>query len=470
MAEWTLNESGTIDGVKLTVKVATSDVASVSVVPIDIETVTLSGTARIISKAKFTVYKPAEPYKFPEPIHKGHVLRTKPLRAVRQFKAQTSLPIVVIPQGPMVANTEGQFFRNNADKFQGTLRIFNKAPPTGHTYVTLASAKAEYRLVGDEEYKGVESLTLGDVKFPASIGPTQTLDVPFEAIVRRNSEQAKLMQNCWGYAMMGIHHPVRIRLTFKDIEGEEIVFVQEYVYSPRGVSVQDSTDLLFLHMDNEVDGSRSVVRITKSEGDNVVNVNGTNFTALALNKIVHKAEQDGTTEADLGIGRDAGPYKWQAWALVDLSCRRVYGFKVMLVPGSTRDKKNSAALGYAPCPIYGDDDMEEKPIRYAEEHSQLPEIEPASVIEVVEDDTVDDVITPAAAAVQAMVAPVVSIATAASSSVSAAITEVSKATSSLDSAVFSASMSTLDKRLESLDINVARMATALEKLVDILSH
>ena len=144
----------------------------------------------------------------------------------------------------------------------------------------------------------------------------------------------------------------------------------------------------------------------------------------------------------------------------------------MVVPGSTRDKKNSAALGYAPCPIYGEDDMEERPIRYAEEHVQFPELEPAPVIKVVEDDTVDDVkvIAPAVAAVQAVVAPVVSIATAASSSVSAAITEVSKATSSLDTAVFSASIGSLDKRLESLDVNVARMATALEKLVDILSH
>ncbi|KAG0052826.1 hypothetical protein BGZ83_002088 [Gryganskiella cystojenkinii] len=471
MAEWTLSADGDINGVKLTCKVATSEKASVSIAPIDVETAALSGEVQVISKAKFSVYAPAELYKFPETIHKGHVLRDTPLRAAREFKAQTKLPLVVIPSGPMVANTEGRFVRNNADKFQGRLGVFNKALPVSQTYVTLASAKAEYRFVGEEHYQEVESLTLGDIKFPYSIAPTQTVEIPFEAIVKREKEQAELMQNCWQYAMIAIHRPVRVRLTFKDIEGEEMVYVQEYVYNPRGLAKKDPTDLLFLHLDDEIDGSRTAIKVKKADGEYIVNINGNSITAEGLNKIVYRAEQSGETEVDMKFGRDCGSYKWDAWALVDLSCRRVYGFKVLMVPGPTRTKKNTATLGYAACPLYGGDDLEERPIQYAEEKIQFPEeIENSEEIKVVVDDTVDDEKIVVPEAVQAVAVPVVSIATAATSSVAAAINEVSKATSSLDTAVFSASMSTLEKRLESLDVNVSRMATALEKLVDILSH
>ncbi|KAI8605756.1 hypothetical protein EDD21DRAFT_299094 [Dissophora ornata] len=470
MAEWTLNDAGVINGVKLSSKVATSDVATVKVVPIDIDTVSLTGEVQTLSQSRFKIYKSSEPYIFPENRHVGHILRSTPLRERREFKARTRLPLVVIPQGNMQANTQGKFVRNNADKFQGTLRIFNKAPPNSQTYVTLASCKAEYRLVGDKEYKAAESQDLGDIKFPASIAPTQSLDIPFEVIVRRNAAQAALMQNCWYWAMVALHHPMRIRLTFKDIEGEECVFVQEYIHNPSGrIAAKNDKDILFLHVDDVLDSTRSVVRVTEDDADStcVVNVNGTRLSVEDLNKVVYKAEQTGVTEVDLSCGRDNGSHKWDAWALVDLSCRRVYGFKVLVTEGSSRDKKTTAALGYAACPMYGDGDLEERPIQYAEEKAVFPELEPEDPLDVVVDDDVDD--EKVVISVQAA-EPVISIATAASSSVTAAISEVSKATSSLDTAVFSSSVATLEKRLESLDTNVARMATALEKLVEILSH
>ncbi|KAI7819137.1 hypothetical protein BC939DRAFT_400693 [Gamsiella multidivaricata] len=469
MVEWTLNDDGVIHGVKLSAKVATSDTATVKVVPIDITTVSLMGEVQTLSKATFKLYKPAEPYKLPESRHVGHILRPTPLREVREFKAESRLPLVVIPQGRMLANSRGNYVRNNADKFQGTLRIFNKAPPSSQTYVTLASCKAEYRFVGEKEYKDVESLTLDDVKFPVAIAPTQSADIPFEAIVRRNAEQAALMQNCWDWAMVALHHPVRIRITFKDIDGEECVFVQEYIHRPRkNMTTKNEKDLLFLHIDDILDGTRSVARVTKEEEDSdyVVSINDSRLGVEDLNKIVYKAELSGETEVNLGIGRETDSHKWDVWALIDLSCRRVYGFKVLVMEGSGRSKKTTASLGYAPCPIYGGTDLEEKSIQYAVEKADFPELELQEPLDVIEDDDFDDkkVVVNGQAAES-----VVAIATAASSSVTAALSEVSKATSSLDTTVFSSSMASLEKRLESLDTNVARMATALEKLVEILS-
>ncbi|KAG0004505.1 hypothetical protein BGZ80_008077 [Entomortierella chlamydospora] len=474
MAEWTRDDAGDINGVKLSCKVSTSETATVKVVPLDIKTVSPSGEVQTLSKSKFKLYKPAESYKLPENHHVGHILRSTALREVREFKTKTKLPLVVAPQGKMKANTEGQFVRNNADKFQGTLRIFNKSPPNSQTYVTLASCKAEYRLVGESEYKEVETLNLGnDVKFPMSIAPTQSLDVPFEAIVPRGEAQAALKSNCWYWAMVALHNPIRIRLTFKDIEDEECVLVQEYIHQPskRMATKDEEKDLLFLHIDDSLDGTRSAVRITKANSDDhVINVNGNSLSVDDLNKIVYNAGKSGVTEVDLGYGRDNGTYKWNAWALVDLNCQRVYGFKVLLTVGSSRTKKTTAALGYASCPLYGEEEgeeLEERPIQYAVEEAIFPELEPEDPIDVVVDDDVDDekIVIPAKS-----IEPVVAVAAAASSSVTAAISEVSKATSSLDTAVFSSSMASLEKRLESLDTNVARMANALEKLVVILSQ
>lgn len=85
---------------------------------------------------------------------------------------------------------------------------------------------------------------------------------------------------------------------------------------------------------------------------------------------------------------------------------------------------------------------------------------------VCEDDVDDDKVVVTAQAAD----PIIAIATAASSFVTAAISEVSKATNSLDATVFLSSVATVEKRLESMGADLTRMATALEKLVYLLSH
>ncbi|KAF9982741.1 hypothetical protein BGZ75_005791 [Mortierella antarctica] len=470
MAEWTLDDAGVINGVVLSSKVATSDTATVMAVPIDINTVALSGEVQTLSKSTFRLYKPAEPYSFPEIRHAGHIARDTPLRARREFKARTKLPLVAIPQGELQANP-CPYIDGKDDQFEGTLRIFNKAPPSSETYVTLVSCTAHYRLVGDKDYKEVRSLKLGDIKFPVSIAPTQSVEIPFETHILRNATQAALEEVCRHWAMITLHRPVRIRLTFKDIDDQECVFLEEYVHDPTSVvEAKAEDDILFLQIHDVFDANRSVMRIKKGdeESDAVVIIkNGPKFSVEDLNILVYKAEQSGVTEVHIGE-RIHDRYKWEAWALVDLSCRRVYGFKALLMQGSMRAKKTTAALGYAPCPIYGEGNLEERPIRYADEKSVFPELEPEEVIHVVSDDDVDDDKVVVATAQAAN--PIIAIATAASSSVTAAISEVSKATNSLDAAVFSSGVATLEKRLETLGADVTRMATALEKLVDLLSH
>ncbi|CAO3571724.1 unnamed protein product [Mortierella alpina] len=469
MAEWTLDDAGVINGVILTSKVATSDTATAKVVPIDITTVSVSGEVKTLSRSTFRLYKPAGPYIFPAIRHVGYIARDSPLRERREFKARMNLPLVAIPQGTLQANAS-PYMHGEDDQFEGTLCIFNKALPSSENYVTLVSCTAQYRLVGDNEYRDVRSLSLGDTKFPLSIAPTQSVMIPFETHILRSATEAALGEVCRYWAMITLHRPIRIRLTFKDIDDQAYVFLQEYVHDPTDhLQAKAPDDILFLQIHDVYSAERTVLRITYGEkgSDAVVGIRGgPQFSVQDLNRIVYEAERTGVTEVHVGERID-DRFKWEVWALVDLSCRRVYGLKALLMQGSWRPRKTTAVLGYAPCPNYGEGDLEERPIRYAEEKSVFPELEPEEPLNVVMDDDVDDdkVVVPAQTA-----DPIIAIATAASSSVTAAISEVSKASNSLDAAVFSSGVATLEKRLETLGADVTRMATALEKLVDLLSH
>jgi hypothetical protein len=76
--------------------------------------------------------------------------------------------------------------------------------------------------------------------------------------------------------------------------------------------------------------------------------------------------------------------------LVDLLCKRVYAFKVLLKQGHLASKHTTACFGYAPCPEYGDVIDEPPATQYAVENVKLPELELPLIQDVVQDDSVDD--------------------------------------------------------------------------------
>lgn len=107
--------------------------------------------------------------------------------------------------------------------------------------------------------------------------------------------------------------------------------------------------------------------------------------------VVYQALKTGETEIRLCSRQQVnGKYEWAAWALVDISCRRIYAFKILIQQGTLIKTKTACCLGYVLCPSYGNFVDESRPICYATEKVELPVLEPIPVVSYATDDTLDD--------------------------------------------------------------------------------
>ncbi|KAF8952009.1 hypothetical protein BGZ46_003698, partial [Entomortierella lignicola] len=409
MAEWVLDQdTQQITGIKLTVKVTNSKTPTVCIVPLDPKALKMpSGkSVEYVSKANTEIFLPDKAYEFPETIFRGPHLSETRLREPRSFKTKTSssnLPIVLIPAWEMVANNNTMTANPDVDRFVGTWRGLNKSHLSNQNQVVLLSAKAEYRLLGEEEYKPVKYFGLRNAKFPLSIPPMETVDIPFEFTVDKPEHVVKRRNVAINFAHLTIHRPLRARITFTDVEGETVSLIQEYVHSVKGVVQRKENDIGYFYID-DVDLSQRTICTFKMPEDpkkHVVDIRAgfmmtSRISELDLRKIVYNAEKTGVTQVDMKIGCNDLGLDYTCWALVDLSCRRVYGFKAMMKHGSMTPIKYSGCLGYVPCPLYGGEGLETRPIQYANEENNVLVTDHYDDPLVVEDDTFDDdVPTPA---------------------------------------------------------------------------
>ena len=450
IAEWILSISGKITGVRLTAKSATSTNPYVRVCPIDLSTCTKSGDILTISEGGMRSYIPASPYILPETVRIGPEVSDSPARPVRtNFKTRTtpSLPIILktTSEPPLVANP--QFASTTSDYFEGAVSVFNNHAPGSLNPITIATVSASFRLVGEPEYQPVESCKLENAQVPVTIEPRQSWIVKFEVMVPRTEEDSKVNIRWWNRAFVARYRPIRIKLILEDIEGKQCSLVLEYVYKPYPFEKRKDSDLGFFFFDNPVTVERYYVDVAPSSEDKAVaRIKGTSVNVNKLEKAVYQALKTGKTEVDLEIGQDKyGEWEWNAWALIDLSCRRVYAFKILMKEGKQVPAKRLACLGYVLCPDYGDIINETRPISYATETVELPSLEPYPVQVTVLDDVLDDFKPP-----------------------------LPPKPTSPTSDVPSGSGSTgfvsaeLSSRLASIDSSLARIADALERLVVVM--
>ncbi|KAF9971886.1 hypothetical protein BGZ73_005054 [Actinomortierella ambigua] len=407
--EWVLDEeTQQISGIRMTVKVASSQTPTVCIVPLDPVSLSMPDKASVqyLSRCSGIIYKPDRPYEFPETIQLGPVIRPTRLREPRTFRTKVSssnIPILMTPAWEMVANNDFKLANTEEDRFRGTWRALNRSPLSSQKQVILLSVNFEYRLVGEPSYRPVKLFALRDgLKLPISIAPSQAVDIPWEFLVDKAEHCRGGSLLAINYAHLTIHQPLRLRVTFTDIEGEEVSFIQEYVHGVRGASLPEPEDLGFFFVDRIFQCQRTSVKITKSTSpeDYLLKISpglmpSVKVTEVDLHRIVAKAEKTGITEVETKLGVKNQGLDCTVWALVDLSCRRVYGFKVLLYHGTATPERISASMGYAPCPLYGGDELETRPIRYAEESKIVPTVDPYEEVVVIEDDEVDsDVMIP----------------------------------------------------------------------------
>ncbi|KAK7455250.1 hypothetical protein VKT23_011122 [Stygiomarasmius scandens] len=448
MAEWVISPQSHITGVRLTAKVATSPKPFIKVCPTSAASAHTSLPLPTSS---------LQPNVSPE-------LQSTPLRPLRSdFKTQTSsstkLPIIIKPVSdpPLAANP--QYSSSERDQFVGSISVFNKHPSGSTESISIASVKAFYRLVGKEgsSYAPVDSLEfIEETPLPLTIDPRQTHTIKFGVYVPRPEEDVKLGVRWWDRGFIARKRPLRLKVVLTDIEDEEASLVMEYICNHFEPEKAAENDLGFFYLDDTDLWRRNYVHIAKLDGSRgeVVKVGNTEFDVKGLQKVVYKAIKSGESEVDLEVGEqkdkgEPGAWEWKAWALVDLVCQRVYAFKVLITRG-LEGKKGYVCLGYVLCPDYGDVISEQKQIRYAEEKISFPDLAQNTTEEegVSWDDTVDDIVPEATP--PAVPVPVSTPTSAGSGTSQVVIPEE------------------VTQRLVSIDSNLARLATAVEQLVEIL--
>ena len=453
LAEWILSVSGKITGVRLTAKAATSPNPYVRVCPIDLSTCTKSGDILTLSEGGMRSYTPASTYTLPETIRYGPILNDKTSRLPRtNFKTRTTQSFRVIlktmSDPPLEANPN--VASTLVDYFQGKVSVFNNHAPGSLNPITIASVSAAYRMVGDAEYAPVESCKITDGSvLPLTIEPRQSYLFNFQVAVPRTDEDQKLEMRWWNRAFLARHRPLRVKLIFEDIEGEQCSLVLEYVNKPYSLEKKNENDLGFFFFDDPAAFERKYLHVQSSDREStVVSIGSNELDVKRLNKVVYQALKTGKTEVDLKIGqeRNDGEWDWAAWALVDVSCRRVYAFKIIVKEGKKVPEENRrfGCLGYVLCPSYGDVvSGKTRPISYATEVVKLPKMQHYVAPEYVQDDSVDDFKPP--------VPP----------KPSTPLGEVPPALLGTGGTI----PVELSNRLASIDANLARIADALERVV-----
>jgi hypothetical protein len=231
---------------------------------------------------------------------------------------------------------------------------------------------ASFRLVGEETYLSAKSFEFLDaVQLPITIDPRQSWSMRFRIFVPRSEQDTRLQVRWFNRAFIARKRPLRVKLLMKDIEGEECSLVIEHVFDHLfPLDKQKETDLAFFHFDDPELWSRNGVHVeTGAGGGQIVSFSGSTgdntIDVVRLQQVVYHAIKTGETEVDLKIGgeKEYGAWEWGVWALVDLSCLRVYAFKILLKQGHLASKKTMACLGYVLCPEYGDLIDEPRPIQ-----------------------------------------------------------------------------------------------------------
>lgn len=455
MAEWEISSSGIISGVRITVKSATSELPFVRICPIDI-TGQKSGEIIRISDGGLPSYKPDKPYTLPETIRIGPELTDKPLRAIRYFKTRTAPEFRVIlkslSEPPLVTNPK--FASQKIDYFEGGISVFNNFAVTSQNPISIATVSASYRLIGDESYSPVSKFEFVDgFNLPVTVDPRQTWSFKFLVSVPRSEEDEKLHVSWWNRAFVARHRPLRLKITLKDVEEQECSLVMEYIYTPFAFDTKQPNEVHRFYMDDyEMVQRHSVVVRRDDPTSSVIDVGTINLPVDRLKKVVYSAIKTGETEVELMnyANQNEKRFEWKAWALVDLSCRRVYAIKVIMTESPAIAKKRAGCLGYVLCPEYGDVLNETRPVQYAVEKATLPKLEPFPELKVISDDEVDDFVPEPPK-------PAVPDSTGAAASGSAVTAHL-------------VIPDVLNQRLVSIDNHLARVADALEQIVQVMNQ
>jgi hypothetical protein len=449
-AQWIV-ESQLVVGVRLEAKVATNDkpsIVDVRITPVPLAKVSTTVVQRggiVEKRVKLPHALPAIVCNVAAPLDLAAIVPRdarddfKTLDAISKRK-ELSLALAT----PLACNS--QYVRNGRDRFDFHLQVIN----TGKESFMFLKFKVEWKLLNGTEWFPVPADDLdwgryGTPPVPVTIGGMGSIDIS-GVVLAPFPDPADKDRRPWFYrSYLARHRPVRFRFTLCDAADNGVSRVFEYVQKISKLDGPRDSDTLFLTVDDADELDRCSAKIAiKDEGDTLAELDGSSFDIKAARKIVYQANKSGKSEIALdSFAKDKEQYTAHFWALVDRAAESIYAFKARIVHKKTGVAKD----GYAAVRFYGADDAETVDgVPAVEEAKQPPASQSGDLPFVYEDKGFDEL-------------------TDADITFAPPAPEPGAGGAAGGGGVVNVDLSSIESKLDALNANMLRIATALEALV-----
>lgn len=355
MAKWVILDQQVV-GIHIEAKALTSEVPTVKIISFVPFPLTF-GKIQTFSAGGLVEAKPEGKYTFPAPetMKVGPVINDQLVRPRRTFQSFGYPLLRIILKDTFEAN---HLSSRSHDNWTGTFSLINLMKGDNKEPIIIVNARCEWRYVGNPEWQEVDHF---DMERSFTCFPMENTDVPFRIDQKAPGKNVTL----FGRAYLTRKQPIRFRVTFEDVFGDYAAIVFEDVYKPQKLEAlnQNPEDAVDVFVDNIDTYERYKFGARALHNDSYHNYLSVDligdYNDIALRSLVYKAIQNQQTEVLLGEINDE-PQKGfhvnkKAWALIDLSCLRVYAVKVLIM--GVNDTSVAGHMGYLPIDLYGKTDV-----------------------------------------------------------------------------------------------------------------
>jgi len=314
---------------------------------------------KLLARPDCALKMPSHPYKLPDPQYTGFKFAENAFERAtpREFKTggELSMKVKVDRIHP------NERSRQDADIFDVELSVINLKETT----LSILDVKAEWKLKGDSDWQNVESFECmyGSSFACESLQPTKV----YLKIIVKDQDKENRGISMFDKSWIARIKPIRFKIMFEDVIGRKGFQIIEYVNPPPYVKDSSSSAKLNVSIDSPDSMMRENLSVSDGDlsNDKVFTVGSIEYDVTEVTRIVYKALKEQKYEYLLKTNT-SGDYKWEAYALIDAACQRLYGVKVI------SQNPYAAALAYYEVPLYSPSEDKELP-QLVSELITLPE-------------------------------------------------------------------------------------------------
>lgn len=424
------------------------------------------GEHEVVQRGGIVESKPASPYTLPQP--SCNCENDVDLTAITQRKARTDFKtldaitkkqlLTIESAEPLQCNADRYGKNTGFDRFLFNVSVTNASAQP----IMMMKLSMEFKLLNQDDWQQLGDddidwdFTHRTNPLPFAAPATDRVSLSFVLKVPHifgdnDAKAEKDHDGNWHRSYIARHTPIRFRATFSSTKGfASRVFEFVEPVDRFRIEKADERDSLFLFIDDANNIQRTSANVRELEDPygygKLLSIAGSEFKVLDARKLVHRALKDGVTEVRMPtFEKTRGSVERRVFALIDSECQVVYGIKVQLIDSNTGIAKQACA----PVRFYGEEDATPKPIKLASENNPLPPMGSTTIFEFNDKDEGKDDLT--------------------DEDLQFDDDEDDDTDGGSSGKGGSVNLKRVEAKLDQLNANTERIATALEKLVDALS-